>query len=255
MKKTILLTLLGLLAFAGFFVAGMPATVVWQVAENHNLVPHNIEVSGVEGTLWEGSARQIVVHGLELPKTSWALSGDSLFEQKLLVDVETGHARSDLFAKGLLGWDGEQLTISDARARASREQLQEWVQLPVPVVVDGRLSVSIPSMTVADGHCVALDGDGMLRQAEVQSPFGDVDLGQVTFDLDCKSNRLNIVASQSSAELKASAKVVVDRNGRYTVSGHLLPQDELAEPFRNSLKFLGRANAKGEYPLKTRGTL
>ena len=255
MKKMISLTLLGLVAFTGFFVAGMPASVVWQLAEKRHLIPQNIDVSGVEGTLWEGSARRITINDVQLPKTSWALSGDSLFEQKLLVDVKTGHARSGLWGKGLLSWDGEQLMVSDVRVRASEENIQEWVRLPFPVTVDGRLSVNIPGMTLMQGRCVALDGNGTLHQAEVQTSFGEVDLGLVSFDLSCKSNRINIVASQNSEELKVSAKVIVDMNGRYTVSGNLLPQDELAEPFRKSLSLLGRANANGEYPLKTRGRL
>ena len=254
-KKVILLSLLGLLAFIGFFVMATPANVVWQVAKERSLIPGNIQVSGIEGTLWKGSARKVTIDEQVLPKTGWALSGDSLFAQKLMVDVQIGHARSDLFAKAQLGWDGEQLSVVNARGRVNRDQIQEWVQLPFPIVVNGQLSVAIPNMIFKQGRCIVLDGDGALRQAEVQTPFGEVDLGQVSFDLSCKSNRLTIAISQNSSELKVSAKVVVDMNGRYTLNGNLLPQDELAEPFWQSLSLLGRANASGEYPLKTSGAL
>ncbi|OED41008.1 hypothetical protein ACH42_15135 [Endozoicomonas sp. (ex Bugula neritina AB1)] len=255
MKKMIVLTLLGLVAFIGFLIAGLPASAVWRLAEQRNLVPQNIEISGVEGTLWEGTARQVVINDVKLPKTSWALSSNSLPEQALQVNVEIGHVRSELFGKGLLSWDGEQLKVSGVKARASEKKIQEWIKLPAPVVIDGRLSVSIPSMTIKQGRCVTLNGEGLLRQAGVNTPFGEVNLGQVSFDLSCQSNQVHVVAQQNSPELKVTAKLIVDMDGRYTVSGHLFPKDELTESFRKNLSFLGRANSKGEYPLNTRGVL
>ena len=255
MKKLILLSLLGILSFTGFLLAGVPASVVWQVAQEQRLVPSNINLSGLDGTVWEGSAQSVSISGEKLPKTSWKLLSRSLPEQKLLVDIQTGHGRSDLFVKGQLSWDGDQVQLTRGKGRASRDQIQQWLQLPYPVEVDGSLSLSVAQLTVQNGRCKALKSNGRVRQAEARTPFGEVELGDVQFDLSCNGNRLKVVAQQNSNDLTANANITVDMRGRYTVNGSVKPQAELDESFRNSLAFLGKTNARGEYALKARGTL
>ena len=80
-----------------------PANIVWSNLKNR--FPErleSVELSGVSGTFWSGSADEIIIDGNSLSQFGWAVSSFSPAERLLSFDLKVGHSRSDIFFDGLM---------------------------------------------------------------------------------------------------------------------------------------------------------
>jgi hypothetical protein len=102
MKRKIVIASLFLLAYLGFLLAQLPASLV---VRHLPLPPNLVRLEGVSGTLWSGQAARVQYASESLTQLRWDLDGWSLLRLAPEVSVRFGE-RSGLNGQGILGWNG-----------------------------------------------------------------------------------------------------------------------------------------------------
>ena len=101
MKRKIVIASLFLLAYLGFLLAQLPASLVVR----HLPLPPIWCGWRVSGTLWSGQAARVQYASESLTQLRWDLDGWSLLRLAPEVSVRFGE-RSGLNGQGILGWNG-----------------------------------------------------------------------------------------------------------------------------------------------------
>jgi hypothetical protein len=103
-KQTGSLWLVGIIAYAVFMIAQLPAKMLWRWAEPYVVSP--LRISSVEGVWWQGSARWIFpgyqLDGIDLGgKVRWNLAFSSLLSGHLgaHIQLESTYFKAKTFAK------------------------------------------------------------------------------------------------------------------------------------------------------------
>jgi general secretion pathway protein N len=86
---------IGLVTFVSAFVVMFPARVAYDW-----FAPSTVQVSGLEGSIWSGSAAEASVAGLYLRDLAWRLRPLRLFTGKLAASIEASPASGFLEAEG-----------------------------------------------------------------------------------------------------------------------------------------------------------
>ncbi|WP_252178043.1 type II secretion system protein N [Endozoicomonas sp. 4G] len=251
MKKIISLAALAAVSYTGFMLAELPAAFVW----NHAPKMPEVKLEGLSGSVWSGSAQTLTVNGIELEDVSWDLRPSALLTGKIKADLEVGDNFSAVAGQATVTYSLQGMTIEDLEADASAGWLQQFASMPVPATARGNINLVADSLIYEGGQCVELDGRMEWERGRISSPLGEVKLGQADADLSCKGNTLEGNIRQSSEFLTTDAVFSVNLNGSYSLSGKVSDGEALPETIKDGMKFLGRPDAQGRYPLTFRGRI
>lgn len=248
MKKPILYTASAVLLFFVFLVLKIPAN---QVVPRISLPP-DIAIRGVNGTLWDGHAEQVVVKGLAINNVKWQLDILPLLLGKAAVDLDAGSARNpeQISIEGQFVISRATIQASNATLFAPTPLLMAQVELPIPVDASGRARVNINELHFAHATgCKKLAGNGSWLNAAVAGLNGPVQLGSFEATLACDNGPINITtAADNSLNLDATA--VIQHNGRFSVQGRFKVSPDLPKEVHQAARFFGSADAQGFYNIK-----
>lgn len=251
MKRIITLVALAAVSYTGFMLAELPAAFVWRHAPK---MP-GIELEGLSGSLWSGSAQELTINGIELQAVSWDLQPSALLTGKASADVEVGDHFSAVVGQATVTYSPQGVTIEDLQANASAGWLQQLVPMPVPATAKGNINLVANSLIYEKGLCVELDGHMTWERGRISSPLGDVKLGKADADLTCKGNTLQGKIRQSSEFLTTDAVFSFNLNGSYSLNGKVSEGEALPETMKDGMQFLGRPDSQGRYPLTFKGRI
>ena len=96
------LVITGILVFLLVLVVTFPATVAYRW-----LAPAELQLSGIEGSLWSGSAAQAMAGGAYFTDVTWRLNPQSLIAGRLAYSATARPASGRLAADVSVGADGE----------------------------------------------------------------------------------------------------------------------------------------------------
>ena len=110
MKRTVLLALVGALAFACILLARAPAKWVF------SRVPPSVQCAQVSGTIWNGSCSGLVSGGVPIGQLTWKLHPLKLLTGKLAAYLDV--TRTDGYLRGEIAcsFDGHDVTVRDFSA-------------------------------------------------------------------------------------------------------------------------------------------
>ncbi|MFC4698621.1 type II secretion system protein N [Glaciecola siphonariae] len=239
---------LAIISYIGFLIAYLPAAYVADVL--HEQSKQELKLSGVNGTLFSGSALSLDASGFRVNNLTWELNPWALFLLKANIDIKGGALR-----------DSEQLYISGKASvnllstnTFSLEQTQMLVpaksvlsqfRLPIAVTANGRFRIDIDTLDMTP-QCTALRGNGAWLNAEVDTPQQAVNLGSFEANLSCSEGNLTVeILPENSLQL--SANILVDAEGRYEASGQFKPDDALPEVIQQAADTFFRVNQQGFY--------
>lgn len=146
-----------------------PARIAYRWAS-----PDDVELSGIQGTLWYGSAESASAGGVVLRNVRWIGRPWNLLTGRLVYRIEAspaaGFIEGDLFISV-----GSSITLSGSEIRSSLplQVLASVLNLPG---LQGNASLQLQRLQVRDGVPVELDGtvdiDGLLIPAVNRTPIG-----------------------------------------------------------------------------------
>ena len=242
-RKTLLLA--GLLTFVAAFIMLFPARVAYDW-----FAPPAVQLSGLDGTVWSGSAAEISVAGLYLRDLKWRLQPMRLVTGKLAAHIEASPSSGFLEADIAAGLGGN-IMLSDVNGSLPLRDFATIARMPG---LAGNASVQFNELRIRDGLPVV--ADGMLAVADLVAPLVDpASIGG--YRAEFFSDDRGVVASVEDVngvfDLAGSLTVSEDRN--YQFIGRVAATEGTSEKLQRQLRFLGSPNDRGQHDIRLEGQL
>lgn len=239
------LIIAGILTLLTGLIILFPARVAY-----HWFPPPGIAISGIDGTIWSGSARHVTGAGIYVANMRWRSKPLRLLTGKLAYAIE-GKLASGFFESDLaLGFGGD---IYLGKLTGS---------LPVGILeqatgvagMQGILNIQFDRLQLSDGLPVAAEGEvevsGLLLPLVSQTAIGG-------FRAEFFTQQDGVVASIEDTDaifdLAGSVRITSDRN--YQFLGQVAAKPETPPQVREQMRFLGSPNERGQYELRLEGQL
>lgn len=242
-RKALIAT--GLLAFVAAFVAMFPARVAYDW-----FVPQAVQVSGLDGSIWSGSATEASVAGLYLRDVNWRLRPLRLLTGQLAASIEASPSSGFLEADVAVGFGGD-VALANVNASLPLSAFATIARVPG---LAGNASIQFQDLRLRDGLPVV--ADGTLTVADLVAPMVDASpIGGYRAEFFTDDNA--VVASVEDVngvfDLAGSLTISADRN--YQFLGKVAATDKTSEKLRKQLRFLGSANDRGQHDIRLEGQL
>lgn len=252
MKQKVLIAALFLVAYLGFLLVTLPATLV---VRHLPLPPNLVQLEGVSGTLWSGQIARLQYASKSLTQLRWELDGWSLLRLAPEVSVRFGD-RAGLNGQGVIGWNGAAFG-RDITLNAPAPWLLARVptRLPFPLTAAGQLQLKVDQFAQGKPWCEELYGNLNWYGAEADTPAGKLLLGDPELKLTCLDSRLVAELKQGSEAVQVQGKLELQANRQYLFQGTLKPGPELPDQMKQGLPFLGQPDGQGRFPLRYQGRI
>ena len=234
-----------MLAFVAAFVAMFPARVAYDW-----FVPQAVQVSGLDGSIWSGSATGASVAGLYLRDVNWRLRPLRLLTGQLAASIEASPSSGFLEADVAVGFGGD-VALANVNASLPLSAFATIARVPG---LAGNASIQFQDLRLRDGLPVV--ADGTLTVADLVAPMVDASpIGGYRAEFFTDDNA--VVASVEDVngvfDLAGSLTISADRN--YQFLGKVAATDKTSEKLRKQLRFLGSANDRGQHDIRLEGQL
>lgn len=244
---------LGVSAYFAFTIAAFPATAAYEW-----FAPPEVSVTGIEGTLWSGSAASAAVGGIAVQELRWRVRPWPLLVGRIAANVQGRFA--DGFVSTNVTASPSFVRFTDLRGGTSLPSLASV--LPVRGI-RGQASVQLATLEIADGWPARLVGE--LRIAGLEAPpfvpNGSqqlVTLGDytVTF-VDAAGRGLEATFVDDGGPLEVTdGRLSVDTARNYTLDALIEPRAGADEQLIEGLNFMtADPDAEGRRRLTLTGSL
>ena len=239
------LLLVGLLTFVAAFVALFPARVAYNW-----FAPPAVQLSGLEGSIWSGSAAEMSAAGLYLRDLKWRLRPSRLLTGKLAASVEASPSSGFVAADVAIG-PGGSIALSDVNGSLPLRDFASLARMPG---LAGDASVRFEELRIRDGLPVA--ARGTLAVADLVAPMVDpASIGGYRAEFFTDDNAVigSVEDVNGVFDLAGSLRISADRT--YQFLGKVAATDGTSEKLRRQLRFLGTPNERGQHDIRLEGQL
>ena len=240
---------IGVVVYLLFLVILFPASLAVRLAP----LPSNIQLAGVEGSIWAGSVETVHLPQRQLEQVSWDVNPWALLLGKLDVDLVIGSRATAVSAKGTLGWSMSGLSASQLRFEAPNRFLIGNARLPFRTDVNGEVSLFVETLTQGTPWCEQLQGKLFLNHTHVKNQFGEYPLGDMELGLSCVDGKVQLQMDEAKNQLGVSGTLQLAAEQQVIVTAKIKETDSQPEDLKKSLMFLGKKDSQGYYPINYQG--
>lgn len=249
-RRVIGLSLLGIVAYLIFILVLLPARFV--VAQLGGLLPSDVSLRDIQGTLWNGSVRAIEFQNMTAGPLHWDVQALAMLTGQLQADIETklpqGFANFTLQVApgGSLELSDVQLAMPLATAARLASQPAELLQ--------GDLTLQLETLRIENQRPVAASGSGILNNLH-SSLLGDIALGSYQTDIRTADAGITATATDQSGPLRLQAQASLSPQGGWQATGTIGVRDAGNTRLAGMLQYLGPADASGVHRFRFSGQL
>ena len=243
------LILLGLTTFSATALWNIPAAFVYQYVPANN----KVQVNGLSGTLWNGTATEIVTKKMTLTNISWSIDVlKSLTSLSIKSTIEIQDP--DLTFKGLVGVSPSQtLSLEGAQFETSGAFVSKLQKL---AKLSGDIKGSIQHFELAKGELPVLEASYHWKQGELLSPMRIRPAGDYAIIVTPSNKGLTAKISSNQAPLILSGDASIAMDWKYTTNIKVKAASSASKGIMNLLKLsLGRLEKDGSAIIKQQGQL
>jgi hypothetical protein len=239
-------------AYVAFALSTFPAAVAYRW-----LAPQGVSFSGIDGTLWRGSAVAGAVGDLALRDIRWTVQPTRLLIGRLAANIQArlteGSVRAHVSASP------SRVVLSEVQGSTSIATLRSV--LPV-AGVRGDASVNLNELDLEGGAVTGVLGELRLGRLEVAPfvpgpsrelvPVGDY---LVKF-LDSAGKGINASFADAGGPLEVAGTLVLDEQRNYTLDGLVKPRPDASRQLVEGLNIItAEPDAEGRRRLTLTGSL
>lgn len=255
MPIKIKIILAAVLLYVVFLLSTFPANVAINYAKSAKLLPKEIKLNGISGSLWQGSFTSVIYKNIELENVRWETSLLPMFIGELEFDLLVGSRRSDIKADGFLSLSNDGISLDDFTLKLSIETLTKIKPLPLGLTATGKLTAKIDNFSQGQPWCHSLNAKLNIDDSSIKSPLGKLDVTKFATILSCPQGKLIAVVNKAENSLGIDANIAIDKSKKYIVEATVIPPVDAAKEYINLLKFSGKANNQGQYTFQHSGKL
>ena len=235
----------GSLAFVAAFVAMFPARIAYDW-----FVPQAVQVSGLEGSVWSGSATEASVAGLYLRDLSWRLRPLRLLTGQLAASIEASPSSGFLEADVAVGFGGD-IALANVNASLPLSAVAPIAGVPG---LAGNASIQFREMELRDGLPVV--AEGTLTVADLVAPMVDASpIGGYRAEFFTGDDAVVASVEDVNGVFDVAGSLTVSSDRNYQFIGKVAATDKTSEKLRKQLRFLGSANDRGQHDIRLEGQL
>lgn len=232
-----------------FLVASIPAAQLF----SRMPLPSGLQLQNVQGSLWQGRIGELRWQKYQLHDLEWEVLFSRLWFAKPTLRL-TLHDPNTAIATGLISWRGH-WSLQDWQITTAAEKLQPWIPVSVPIQASGPLTLQLDELAFNGLACEAGTGQAHWQQALLQTPAGELALGNPSASLHCEDQKLKAQAQQTSASLQSKLTFQLAEQGQFKLQASLQPKSELTDNLRSTLTWLGAIDKNGIIQIKEEGKL
>ena len=239
------LVVLGLLLLVAVLLATFPARVAYNW-----FAPAELQLSGIAGSVWNGSAAEGKAGGAYIRNISWHFKPMSLLSGRIGFGTHSNPASGTMDADVAVS-PGGNLLLSGLSGNLPLDLLHPALQQSG---IRGDIVLEFERIVIRDGKPVAAQGSITVSDFYVpelsSSRIGD-------FRADFRGNDSGIVGSVEdvSGVLDVAGTISLDQDGSFSFIGQVAPTPVTPQSIVNQLQFLGSANDRGQREFRFEGQL
>ena len=235
----------GLVTFVVAVVVSFPARVVYRF-----LAPADLAISGIEGSIWNGAARELSVGGLYLKNPAWRFKPLGLFTGKLVYAIEAQPASGFIETRIAVGIGGA-ITFTELTG-----------SLPLAIVtgaagvagLGGTATVRFQHLHIRDGLPVA--ADGIVEVDALIVPLIDrASIGGYRAEFSSADDGIVASVEDTDGLFDVAGKLSVTSDRSYRFLGQVASKPETPEKLRRQMAALGSPNDRGQREVRFEGSL
>lgn len=240
---------LATLALLAFLLARIPAR--WVLAQAAPTL--NLHAATASGTLWHGSATELQVAGVTLPRLDWNLSTWRLLTGRLAGQFDA--RLPDGFLRGNASISlGDSIVFSNLEAAIPASRITDRIPAAQGLVSGGSISLQLKRLVITGEGIQAAEGKASLSDLRVAYGYDDT-LGTYAGEIQTGPNgKISGSAHDVSGPVMLQATLSLEQGSNYQVRGSLTARDENGQ-IAQALNMLGRADARGAHPFQYSGRL
>lgn len=207
-----------------------------------------VQLIGVHGSVWAGSAQESAWHGQSWGSLRWRFDWSGLF---------TGHLGyrchlddTDLALEAQIAGNSSKLLLQNVSGHLPVSRLAPWLPLP-PGSVAGELNINVDRVILVNGRPVAATGIVNLTNLDLSWPQS-LSLGDYQLKLQTQADGVSGNLLDTSGPLMLQGNLRLALNGGYQVSGVLASRDPSNVTLNNLLHYLP-SNQDGKHTFSFNG--
>lgn len=249
-KRYYILT--AILSYLFFTLGNIPAEKIISLAQQNGPLP--ISFYGVHGSIWKGSAEQMILpDNTTIDNLHWSINLSSLLLATLSADINGSIKQQNIVGNIAINALGN-IRVTDVRARIDAAVVQELAQLPLGELA-GHFNINIQSLEFNPQGLPIITADLKWKNAKF-TVLETVDLGFI--DLSIKpgdDNQLIAKISNKKGQLNIDGEIILNSDNNYDLNLRITPEKNVSDNIRQTLAMFSRRQTNGSYLIKRKGNL
>lgn len=242
MKRYILI---GVIVFLAVLVATFPARVAFNW-----LAPPDVTLSGISGSIWNGTAEEGLAAGAYIQDLAWRLKPASLLTGQLKFATSSKPAAGALTSDVAISLDGS-LTLSAVSGNIPLDLIHPAFQQNR---ISGDVSLSFSRVVMKNGLPVDIDGSVTVSNFFVPE-LSSAQLGDYTAQVSNSEAGIMATIDDIAGVLDVSATATLSPDNNYQVLGEVAARPAAPPSITQQLQMLGSPDARGFRPFRFEGSL
>ena len=214
----------------------------------HTFLKPHIPVSGIEGTIWRGTAAETSINGVYLQDIEWRLHPLAVFTGKLSYAVSATTVTGFLESEVAVSPSGR-IEISDLTAAMPLSPFAKPLGVPG---LEGGSQLKFARMAFSDGAMTAADGNLQVMNLVVPR-LGRESLGGFSADFYTQNNGVTASVEDSDAVVDLAGSLQIKNDRSFQFNALVLPIANTPQSVRQQLKLLPPPNDRGQYEIRLEG--
>ena len=239
------LIIAGVLIFFGVLLATFPARVAYNW-----FAPAELRLSGIAGSVWNGSAAEAHAGGAYVQNVTWSFSAASLLTGKLGFDTTSNPASGKMQTRIAVGAGGD-LYFSGLSGNLPLDLLHPALQQNG---IRGDLALEFDSVVISNGVPVAADGSMTISDFFVPD-LSASRLGDYRTEFQTTDDAVVGSVADVSGVLDVAGTITLNPDRSYVFIGLVAPTPMTPPSVVNQLRYLGSPNERGQHEFRFEGQL
>lgn len=239
------LVITGILVFLVVLIATFPARVA-----HRWLAPADLQLSGIAGSLWNGSAAQGMAGGAYITEISWRLIPQSILAGELAYATTARPASGNLSADVSIGVSGT-VTIENLVGSLPLDLAHPAFKANG---ISGDLDLHFRLLTLANALPVSAEGTLTISNLYVRDLSAGV-IGDIKAEIQTNDGRMTAIVDDVSGVIDVSGEFVVEADRAYRLTGLVKARPGAPPSIEQQLRFLGTPDNEGMRPFRFEGSL
>ena len=237
------LFLTGIIVLLVGLVVSFPARVA-----HRWMAPPAVLLSGLNGSVWSGSASEAAVNGVYLRDVRWRAKPLALLTGKLRYAIEASPISGFIDGTAAVGLGGT-LTLTGVTGSMPLQALEQALGISG---IRGTVNVQLDRLLLSNGFLLAVEG--FVEIADLHVPTIDrASIGGYRAEFFTQESGVgaSIEDTDGVIDLAGSLQLADDRS--YQFIAQLAAKPQAPAGVRRQLQFLGSANDRGQHELRLEG--